>query len=479
MATLQSLAGELIIRIAGYLGPGELLAIRQTCRSLEQYSFDFFASEFFTTIGFLTLPKGLDVLEQVSKHPQLHKYVRHVWTVPDMSWMYGHAFWTSDDAKEEREQLMKRLDTDDGKIFIKQALWLAAQNDEAMHRLTATDFLSRIAKSFVNVSTVGLCWYEDFDDIDIHGHHFSSWQRGPPVHPQRLQERFWGTKALRRCVPSSSLSWTVKLCSNPTSNATVLLARLCQSMHESNSTLRAPGIPGLDGCRPVPLLFTAVEASIWSPQTLQHLREIHLCVSTESGLRTHLVSFLNNCTTLKNLHLTTLSRRDLAYDDSESWDVEANECTTHVLQEVVIPGLIHFRLNSPIPDVSDLDTFLSRARQAVTHVTISGEQAFDQQGIKRVYSRLYEPLRQKYGVKYFRVREACTAVSLSKRPQNRHLYDDWEDKVIRTFKEDYEDTCMDLLLCDEGARFLASRWDERHFFVETYEEWRNLRPEVF
>ncbi|RSM06997.1 hypothetical protein CDV31_008839 [Fusarium ambrosium] len=66
---------ELTEQICGWVDPGDLLRVRQTCRELNERTFHLFAQRFFESRCVMILPESLENLHQISQHPVLSKAV--------------------------------------------------------------------------------------------------------------------------------------------------------------------------------------------------------------------------------------------------------------------------------------------------------------------------------------------------------------------------------------------------------------------
>ncbi|RSL49539.1 hypothetical protein CEP54_012399 [Fusarium duplospermum] len=72
---LLQLPTELTEQICGWIDPGDLLRVRQTCREINERTFHLFAQRFFESRCVMILPESLENLHQISQHPVLSKAV--------------------------------------------------------------------------------------------------------------------------------------------------------------------------------------------------------------------------------------------------------------------------------------------------------------------------------------------------------------------------------------------------------------------
>ncbi|KAK4621354.1 hypothetical protein CLAFUW4_07148 [Fulvia fulva] len=80
---LLALPSELIAHIARHLDDVDVFSVRLGHPNLERACFSLFGQRFFRKRGFLILHASLDVLQSIAEHPELRKYMQHVWFNPD------------------------------------------------------------------------------------------------------------------------------------------------------------------------------------------------------------------------------------------------------------------------------------------------------------------------------------------------------------------------------------------------------------
>ncbi|EAQ86234.1 hypothetical protein CHGG_07487 [Chaetomium globosum CBS 148.51] len=69
---------EVLIRITHYISTTDLGNVRLSCKALEQGLFNFFSHEFFRKKQFMVLTESLQALINISKHPNLSPFLKHV-----------------------------------------------------------------------------------------------------------------------------------------------------------------------------------------------------------------------------------------------------------------------------------------------------------------------------------------------------------------------------------------------------------------
>jgi len=81
--TILDLPSELIASIVSSLDNDDVFNTRQANRQLERASIAYFGKRFFRKRGYMLTTPSLTNLGQVADHPDLRKYVQHVWFNPD------------------------------------------------------------------------------------------------------------------------------------------------------------------------------------------------------------------------------------------------------------------------------------------------------------------------------------------------------------------------------------------------------------
>ncbi|KAH6641156.1 hypothetical protein F5144DRAFT_599807 [Chaetomium tenue] len=69
---------EVLIRITHHISTTDLGNVRLSCKALEQGLFNFFSHEFFRKKQFMVLTESLQALIDISKHPNLSPFLKHV-----------------------------------------------------------------------------------------------------------------------------------------------------------------------------------------------------------------------------------------------------------------------------------------------------------------------------------------------------------------------------------------------------------------
>lgn len=80
---LVNLPSELIAQIFIFLDDQDVFSARLSNKTLDNASFSDFGKRFFRKRGFMITTPSLQVLQHVSEHQELSKYVQHVWFNPD------------------------------------------------------------------------------------------------------------------------------------------------------------------------------------------------------------------------------------------------------------------------------------------------------------------------------------------------------------------------------------------------------------
>jgi len=82
--TVLDLPSELVAHIAFFLEDLDIFSIRLSHGHLERSCFSYFGKRFFRKKGYFLTSPSLAVLQSISEHPELGKYVQHVWFNPDL-----------------------------------------------------------------------------------------------------------------------------------------------------------------------------------------------------------------------------------------------------------------------------------------------------------------------------------------------------------------------------------------------------------
>lgn len=82
--TILDLPSELVAHIALFLEDLDLSSIRLSHSHLERSCLSYFGKRFFRKKGYLLTSPSLAILQGISEHDELRKYVQHVWFNPDL-----------------------------------------------------------------------------------------------------------------------------------------------------------------------------------------------------------------------------------------------------------------------------------------------------------------------------------------------------------------------------------------------------------
>lgn len=87
--SMIDLPSELISTIATYLPDPSILAFRQAHSHLERATLSYFGIHLFRKKGYMLTSPSLSTLQHIADHPELRKYVQHVWFNPDLyTWVH-------------------------------------------------------------------------------------------------------------------------------------------------------------------------------------------------------------------------------------------------------------------------------------------------------------------------------------------------------------------------------------------------------
>lgn len=149
---------EVLIRITHHISTTDLGNVRLSCKALEQGLFNFFSHEFFRKKQFMVLSESLQALIDISKHPNLSPFLRHVIIATDRP--TPHSYYTNgrDDESRARNEVA---------------------NADHMQLLAAGGLRDMLAEAFANLPNLETIDIRDFNSPsrsrDGRGTEWRSW----------------------------------------------------------------------------------------------------------------------------------------------------------------------------------------------------------------------------------------------------------------------------------------------------------------
>jgi hypothetical protein len=149
---------EVLIRITHHISTTDLGNVRLSCKALEQGLFNFFAHEFFRKKQFMVLSESLQALIDISKHPNLSPFLRHVIIATDRPTpRYYNSMNNSDESRDRNE----------------------VANADHMQLLAAGGLRDMLAEAFANLTNLETVDIRDFNspsrNRDGSGTEWRSW----------------------------------------------------------------------------------------------------------------------------------------------------------------------------------------------------------------------------------------------------------------------------------------------------------------
>lgn len=151
MTSILDLPPELLERIISYAPKNVVLSTRLAHRALEYATFSGFAKRFFRKKGYLITRESLNTLESISKHPQLQKYVEHVWFNPDC-WTFQYE---DDRTPRSRPQHLQRQQRQPRNYAVYREVW--EQHVELLYSFNSfSESLLEIFRNLPNLKVIGM-----------------------------------------------------------------------------------------------------------------------------------------------------------------------------------------------------------------------------------------------------------------------------------------------------------------------------------
>ncbi len=138
---LVQLPLEVLIRITYFIPTKDLGSVRLSCRALEEGLFSFFSHEFFRKKQFMVSTDSLQALIDISKHPTLSPFLKHVIICADRP---SHTKWVQDRNDEARALL-------------------EIANADHMHLLATGGLRDMLAEAFARLKNLETVDIRDFE----------------------------------------------------------------------------------------------------------------------------------------------------------------------------------------------------------------------------------------------------------------------------------------------------------------------------